>query len=205
MRSGVILAGGRSTRFGEADKAVAELHGTPMIRRVADRVEDVIDELVVNCREDQRKSIRDAMVGYPLETTYALDETPDMGPLVGIRNGLEAATGEAAFVVACDMPFVDPTLADYLFGRTDGAEAAVPQLEDDWLQTTQAVYDVDAMSSACEAAISDDQRRIVAALDRLEYVVVDREVVERVASPESFENINSREEFDAAERRLRSN
>ena len=38
MTTGAIVAGGRSTRFGDRDKAVAELAGVPMIRRVADRL-----------------------------------------------------------------------------------------------------------------------------------------------------------------------
>ena len=50
MRSGVVVAGGRSTRFGAPDKAVADLGGTPMIRRVADRIAPAVEELVVNCR-----------------------------------------------------------------------------------------------------------------------------------------------------------
>ena len=73
MYSAVIVAGGRSTRFGDDDKAVAPLSGTPMIRRVADRLEPVVDELVVNCRDDQRDAIEEALAGYPLATNFALD------------------------------------------------------------------------------------------------------------------------------------
>ena len=48
MRASLVLAGGRSTRFGDSDKAVAELAGTPMIRRVVDRVAGVVSEVVIN-------------------------------------------------------------------------------------------------------------------------------------------------------------
>ncbi len=204
MRSGVVLAGGRSTRFGERDKAVADLAGTPMSRRVADRLSDVVDELVVNCRPDQTEVIRAAMSGYPLEVAYAEDDVPDLGPVAGIRNGLDSASGRAAFVVACDMPFVDPALASFLFERLDEteADAVVPRLESGWFQTTQAVYRVEPMVRACEIALETDNPRILAPLDELDVAVVEEAELTDVTTLESFENINTREEFERAARRL---
>ncbi len=197
MRTCVVVAGGRSTRFGDSDKAVAELAGTPMVRRVVDRVADVVDDLVVNCRADQVDAIADALSHGPLDPTFARDETPDRGPMAGMATGLRAAEGAYALVVACDMPFVDPALVDYLFERAAGHEAAVPR-PDEWFQTTQAVYRAEAMAAACEAALERDERKIIEALFDLDYVVVDREEIEARASLETFENLNTREEFEAA-------
>ncbi|PSP28308.1 molybdenum cofactor guanylyltransferase [Halobacteriales archaeon QH_2_65_14] len=204
MRSGVILAGGRSTRFGEGDKAVADLAGTPMIRRVADRLRNVVDDLVVNCRPEQTPALRNAMAGYPLDVGYAEDETPDRGPVAGIRNGLAVAGGEYSLVVACDMPFVDPALVDHLFDRAASHDAAVPRLDDGWFQTTQAVYRTVAMRRACDVALDRGDRRIVAPLEDLDYVVVEGDEIETVASTESFENVNSREDLQTAIDRLDS-
>ena len=201
MSAGVIVAGGRSTRFGDTDKAVADLAGTPMIRRVADRIAGVVDELVVNCREDQEPAIRAAMDGYEHGVRYALDREPDLGPMAGIMTGLGAVETEYAFVVACDMPFVDPGLAEYLFDRADGHDAAVVQLEDKWYQTTQTVYRARAMADACEEALARGERKIVEPLSDLDYVVVDDELREH-ADPGTFENLNTREEFEAAKSRF---
>ncbi|MXR52541.1 NTP transferase domain-containing protein [Halovenus sp. WSH3] len=204
MRSGVIVAGGHSTRFGESDKATAELAGTPMLRRVADRLRPVVDELVVNCREDQRASIRDALAGYPLPVRYALDEEEDRGPVAGIRNGLADVEGEYAAVVACDMPFVQSGVISMLFDRAEGHDGAVPRLDDGWFQTTQAVYRADAMRAACERALAQGDPRIVAPLEDIEHVVVGSEEIEAVGSTESFENINTREEFERAAKQFES-
>lgn len=203
MPTGVIVAGGRSTRFGSADKAVASLAGVPMIRRVADRVDGVVDALVVNCRPDQRAAIREALEGYPHPTTVALDESTDEGPMAGIGTGLRAVDDEYAFVVACDMPFVDPAVVDYLFERAAGHDAAVPKLENGWYQTTQAVYRASAMADACEAALAADEHKILAPLDRLDWVVVEESDLRDRGSLDTFENVNTREEFDAATERLR--
>ena len=217
MHSAVIVAGGRSTRFGDDDKAVAPLAGTPMIRRVADRLEPVVDEVVVNCREDQRADIENALEGYPLPTAFALDPETDQGPMAGIRNGCRAAEGEYAAVVACDMPFVDPAAIDYLFDRAsgeiappDGADdegappfdGAVPRLGDGWYQTTQAVYRPDAMADACDAALERGDRKILAPLSELSYAVVGEDELTDVTDLGTFDNINTKAEFDEAAARL---
>ncbi|WP_117594567.1 molybdenum cofactor guanylyltransferase [Haloprofundus halophilus] len=198
MRTGVIVAGGRSTRFGDADKATADLAGTPMIRRVGDRLAGVVDELVVNCRADQRAAILDAFESYPRPVSVAEDETPDQGPVSGIRTGLRAASGEYAVVVACDMPFVDPGVVSYLFERAEGHDAAVPQLDDQWFQTTHAVYRATAMADACEAALEAGARKVVDPLFELDYVVVDETEIAEHGELRTFENLNTREEFEEA-------
>lgn len=202
MDTGVIVAGGRSARFGDDDKAVASLAGTPMIRRVADRLVGVIDALVVNCRADQVPAIDAALAGYDHEVTIAPDPAPDEGPMAGIRTGLAAAEGAYAVVVACDMPFVEPDLVAYLFERAAGHDAAVPRLADGWFQTTQAVYRTAAMVAACEAALDRGDRRIVAAFDDLDLVAVSEDEVRQVADLRTFENLNTREEFEAAAARF---
>lgn len=202
MRKGVIVAGGRSTRFGEVDKAVAELAGTPMIRRVADRLAAVVDGLVVNCRPDQVEAIDTALGGLEGDVRFATDPDPDEGPMAGIRTGLDAARGARAAVVACDMPFVAPALLAHLFDRATGHDGAVPRLDDGWFQTTQAVYEADAMVAACDRALARGEGRIVAAFDDLDVAVVDEAEVRRHADLRTFENLNTREEFEAAAARL---
>ncbi|MFB6122974.1 MAG: molybdenum cofactor guanylyltransferase [Haloferacaceae archaeon] len=201
MKSGVIVAGGRSTRFGDADKAVAELAGVPMIRRVADRLAGVVDALVVNCREGQVDAVREAMAGYDRPVRYAVDDEPDRGPMAGIRNGLRAVPHDYAFVAACDMPFLDSDFVAYLFDRAAGHDAAVPRL-DGWFEPTHAVYHADAMADACDAALERGASRIVAPLENLKYVVVDEDEVDAHADRATFENVNTREEFEAAAERL---
>jgi len=204
MRTGVVIAGGRSTRFGDRDKAVADLAGTPMLRRVADRLAGVVDELVVNCREDQVEVIADAMTGYEHEIRFAVDEEPDLGPMAGIGAGLRAADGEYAAVVACDMPFVDPALVEHLFDVADGRDGAVPRLDDEWFQTTQAVYRAGTMAEACDRALERGDRKILAALEDLDYAVVDEPEVREHADLDTFENVNTEADLAAAEERLGS-
>lgn len=216
MTTGVILAGGRSTRFGDVDKAVAELAGVPMIRRVADRLtgtddpippgsdrasggDPVVDELVISCRPDQRDAIAAAIDGVPLSVRWALDDEPDLGPVAGIRNACRTASDEYVAVTACDMPFVDPAFLDTLVGDAAGREGAVPRLDDRWFQTTQAVYHASAMATACDRALARGERKLLAPLDELDRVVIDGETVRARTTERTFTNVNTREELAEAE------
>jgi molybdopterin-guanine dinucleotide biosynthesis protein A len=205
MLAGAIVAGGESTRFGDADKAVADLAGTPMIRRVADRVAPVVDALVVNCRADQRDAIEDAMTGYRLPVSFAIDPEPDQGPMAGIRTamrGVERDTDAVyGFVAACDMPFVDPGVVELLFERAQGHDAAVPR-PDEWYETTHAVYRASAMADACDAALARGERKVIAPLDDLDWVVVEAAALQEHGSLDTFRNVNTREEFERAARDL---
>lgn len=195
---GVVVAGGHSTRFGDRDKAVADLAGTPMIRRVADRIAEVVDRVVVNCRSEQVGPIREALAGFEPGVRFAEDPDPDLGPMAGIGTGLRAVDSQYAAVVACDMPFVDPTFLAYLAGRAAGHDAAVPQLDDEWYQTTQAVYRAEPMAEACDRALERGDRKIVAPLFELDYVVVGDAEIREHADPKTFENLNTGAEFEAA-------
>lgn len=197
MLSGVVIAGGRSTRFGDGDKSVADLAGTPMARRVVDRIGTVVDEIVVNCRPDQRSALAAALTGVDHPVSFALDDQPDRGPVAGIRNGLAAADGSYAAVVACDMPFVDPEFVAALFERAAGRDAAIPR-PGEWYEPTQAVYRRDPTVAACDGALVEGNPRILDPIERLDY-----DVVEEVPDEETFRNVNTREELREAAADLR--
>jgi molybdopterin-guanine dinucleotide biosynthesis protein A len=204
MPAGVVLAGGRSTRFGDADKALAALAGVPMVRRVADLLGGVVDVLVVNCRADQRAAFADALAGYDRPVRFAVDPDPDEGPMAGIRTGLREVEEETdaayGFVAACDMPFLDPALVASLFERARGRDAAVPR-PTEWFETTHAVYRAKPMADACDAALAAGASKIIEPLFELDYVVVEAEEL-AAFDPSSFESVDTREEFADAERRL---
>ncbi|GGM73394.1 molybdopterin-guanine dinucleotide biosynthesis protein A [Halarchaeum rubridurum] len=203
MHAAVVVAGGHSTRFGERDKATASLAGTPLIRRVADRLAGPIDALVVNCRPAQRERIADALADYPRPVTYALDgpDRADEGPLAGMCAGLRATDAERAFVVACDVPFVDPAFVRYLFDRAAAREAAVPYREG-YPEALHAVYAVEPAVGAVERALAEDRRRADAALADLDVSAVGEAAIGTHAAPGTFTNLNTRAAFDAAEERL---
>ncbi len=76
--------------------------------------------------ENAEKSY-DQLVQYP-RLRFAVDIFPDKGPLSGIYTGLAASTTKYNLVVACDMPFLNLELLDYMVRVADNFDAAVPRL-----------------------------------------------------------------------------
>lgn len=191
MRSALVLAGGRSTRFGEADKALADVDGTPMIRRIADRLAGVTDELVVNCRPEQRDALAEALDGRAHR--FAVDPVPDEGPVAGVRTGVRVARGSAVAVVGCDMPGVDPALFEHLFDAA--GPAAVPHA-DDRLHPLHAVYDGYAARTSAERTLATGSRRLYDFLERVDPVAVDADTVPDVDTA-AFVDVDTRDDLSA--------
>ena len=197
-RAGVVVAGGRSVRMGGREKAVVDVAGMPLIRRVAEGLTPAVGELVVNCRADQRAPVAGALSG--LDPTFALDEEPDRGPVAGIATGLEATDAEYAAVVACDLPFLDTGVLEHLFERAAGTDAAVPR-PGDWFEPLHAVYRPGPMAEACRAALAEGDVRVIEPLFSLEHVVVERSELLQHGSLSSFESVDTPADLaDAADR-----
>lgn len=153
MRSGIVVAGGRSTRFGERDKALAEVAGDPLVRRVADGVGEVVDDFVVNCRREQVEALERALDGAGVDPRFATDAVPDRGPVAGMATGLRAANGSVAVVTACDMPSLDPDFLGSMLDDVRSHSGIVP-IFDDHAQPLCAVYRVAPAIETCDAVLS---------------------------------------------------
>ncbi|MFB6069741.1 MAG: molybdenum cofactor guanylyltransferase [Halanaeroarchaeum sp.] len=205
MKAAVILAGGYGTRFGGPEKAVVDVAGRPMISRVLEAVGPVVDEVVVNAREDQREAIDAALSGGDTPYRYALDEVPDRGPLAGIATGLSATEAEYSLVVACDMPLVDPAFVAHLFERAAGHDAAIPVQRrggSDWPQPLQAVYRTTRMQAVARESLAEGLDSPLDAIERLGFVPVSIGEAPDGVDGTTLWNVNTREELRDVERRL---
>ncbi|NHN58357.1 molybdenum cofactor guanylyltransferase [Halorussus rarus] len=202
-RAGVVVAGGRSRRFGGSEKALAEFDGDPLLRRTADRVSAVVDELVVNCRAGQVDPFRRALTDASYDPRFAVDAVPDRGPVAGMATGLRAADEPVAVVTACDMPTLDPAFLASLFADARGATGAVPTF-DGRRQPLAAVYRVEPTVEACVAALdSEADAGFGGVLDRLDPVVVPEATVRERTDGATFRNVNARSDLRTDEASLR--
>ncbi len=99
--SGIILCGGRSKRMGR-QKAFLPYAGKTLIEHMHDLMAELFAEVIlVSNNPDEYEHISSNLVR---------DIVPNRGPLVGILSGLLVSNYNRAFVVPCDMPFVDKNL-----------------------------------------------------------------------------------------------
>lgn len=137
--TGVILAGGKSSRFG-ANKAFAEVNGRQLIKRVIDIMGSVFEELIIITNDPGEYS----SLGLPMHE----DLIKGLGPLGGIYTGLEKMPERLGFFVACDMPFLNEDLIRHITEKIgDEVDAVVPKI--DWkMEPLHSLY-----SKSCLPAI----------------------------------------------------
>ena len=65
-----------------------------------------------------------------LNLEIAVDLFPKGGALIGIYTGLFYASRSSCFIAACDMPFLNPAVIDYMAGLGKNYDVVIPSLED---------------------------------------------------------------------------
>jgi molybdopterin-guanine dinucleotide biosynthesis protein A len=188
MRSGcslVILAGGRSRRMGH-DKATLPAGDGTLIEHLARRLAPVVDETI----------IAGGSIAPPFEGARVVaDRQPGLGPLAGMLAGFAAANRRHVWVVACDLPDVEPALGGLLLALAGDYEAVVPR-PDQEPEGACALY-VRELAPHIEALLKAGQRSIKSLLDRsiVRYVASDEL---RAVDPQlrSFRNINTPADYE---------
>lgn len=189
----VILAGGYGRRLGR-DKAALLLGGETLLERAIRRMAWLSDDLVVVTRPDQELAASTACVVH--------DRPGQSGVLAGIAAGLAASSHAWAFVVACDMPFVNLDLVRYLAGLAAGYDIVVPRLPQG-LEPLHALYSQCCLA-AVERALYAGQQRVISFYPEVRVRYVSPDAMAPL-DPElrSFFNINTPENLDQAQDWLR--
>ncbi|HLH13048.1 MAG TPA: nucleotidyltransferase family protein [Methylovirgula sp.] len=125
----VILAAGRSTRFGEEPKVTAELDGKPLVRHVAEAAlaSQARPVLVVVGHAAERTCA--ALAGLDVEIVHSADFTKGLAH--SLRAGFAGLSQDVdgAIVLLADMPRISPRVIDRLieaFANAGAPRAAVP-------------------------------------------------------------------------------
>jgi molybdopterin-guanine dinucleotide biosynthesis protein A len=187
--TGVIQAGGKSTRMGGEPKALLELGGRRIVERVLDVVRAVTERVLLVTNTPDLY----AFLGLPMVP----DVFPDGGSLGGIYSGLRAAPGDAAFTVACDMPFLSPAVARLVLARADEADVVAPRVGEQW-ETLHACYGK-ACLGPMERRLREGRLKITGFFDEVRVLAIPEAEVARLADPAVvFMNVNTPDELARA-------
>jgi molybdopterin-guanine dinucleotide biosynthesis protein A len=187
--TGVIQAGGRSTRMGGEPKALLELGGKRIVERVVDALAAVLTDLLMVTNTPERYAF--------LHLPMVADRYPEGGALGGIFTGLAAAAGDAAFTVACDMPFLHPEVVRLVVARAGEADVVIPRVGDQY-ETMHALY-AKACLAPMETRLRAGQLKIVGFFPDVRVLEIDAAAVARHRAPElAFMNVNTPDELARA-------
>jgi len=191
--TGVILAGGQSSRMGQ-NKALMALGGKRLVDRVVEVMGEVFRDLLMVTNTPEVY----ADLGIPM----VRDVWPEKGSLGGVYSAIYHVITPYCLVVACDMPFLNAAVLRYLITQMADYDVIIPDVLDE-LQTLHAIY-----SKAClqpiERRLEANRLRIVGFFPDVRVRTVTASELQ-VYDPEllAFQNLNTPEEFQAAEQRLR--
>ncbi len=158
--SAIVLAGGRSSRFG-SDKTRATFAGSPVLQRVLDRVE----VLRVEGRVDDVTVVGE---WAPEGVRHELEPVRDLGPLGGLGHALGSGRSEVVLVLAGDHPLLSAALLRLLVDRavaTPDADAVVP-VGPDGPEPLVACYRR-SIRSVVRRRLEGDRRSVRGLLDEL--------------------------------------
>ncbi len=161
----VVLAGGRGSRLGGADKASVEVGGRTLLARALDAVLDAVEVVVV---------------GEPVPTerpaTFVLEEPRHGGPVAGLLVGRAQLlrAPERLAVVAVDMPHLSPGTLRRLGHAATGHDGAVLVDPDGRRQLTLVLETarLDAVAPGVEERHGMALHRLLVGLDLVEVAAI---------------------------------
>ena len=190
--TGVVLAGGLSTRYGGLPKGLERIRGVRIIDRVRAALEPVVDDLLLIANDDRASE-------WLPDVPCAGDVLRDVGSVAGIHAALVHA-GTPVVVVAWDMPFVPPGLLRALRDAGRESDAAVPESDSRRGLEPLCAYYSPSCTGAIERRIAAGDRRVIAFYDDVRVTRVPAEVVSQFGDPALlFMNVNTPEERVRAE------
>ena len=137
--TGIILAGGRGSRMGGADKGLQNFNGVPLALHTLLRLAPQVGEVMINA--NRNLSVYESF-GVPVWPDAAgLGEYS--GPLAGFLTGLERCETPYLLTVPCDTPLFSPDLVERLaqaLERENADIAVVAAPEEDGQLRPQPVF-----------------------------------------------------------------
>jgi molybdopterin-guanine dinucleotide biosynthesis protein A len=163
--SGIVLAGGRSSRFG-SDKLAAVIDGMTLLDRAVAGVAAVAADIVVVTAPGAERIV--APIDRPLR--FVTDPESFGGPLVGLLGGLEVVEQPIVIVAGGDMPNLHPDVLGLLLrtlGAADPSIGAVALRSRGALEPLPVAVRAGAATAAVRELIADGERRLRSLFDHL--------------------------------------
>jgi molybdenum cofactor guanylyltransferase len=135
--TGIILAGGKSSRMGK-EKGLVVYKGKKLVEYSVGFLTPLSKTIILSANDDRYKQF-----GYPV----IWDQYKKCGPMGGIHACLEASRTESNLVLACDIVPVPENLLETLFSFAPGYHAVVPVHPDGKAEPLCAWYHKSLVSS----------------------------------------------------------
>lgn len=167
--SGVVLAGGRSSRFGR-DKLAEGYRGIPLLYHAVVRLSEVCHEVIVVLAPDEDEPLMPSGT----HVRFAHDEIGGEGPLAGVVAGLSAAVTQWVVLAGGDMPDLQPAvLGEMLRAAHETGAVAIALADGGEARPLPCVLTPRPAAEAARELLGTGGRRLKDLLAAVPLVVVD--------------------------------
>ena len=190
---GVILAGGKSSRFG-SNKSLSNLKNFKLIDHVIQKLNKKFDEILIVSNDSKLifenkkiNIIKDCIEGY-------------LGPLVGILSAIKYANNSKKYqwimTFPCDTPFFDEIIIDQMIEKTTNTKERIIFIKD----KKQRHNIFGTWSTSLEKILEDDlansYRKVDLWADKIGCSFIEKDL----KNENEFLNINTKEDLLFAEK-----
>jgi len=180
--TGVILAGGRSTRMGE-DKGLVEVNGRPLFEHVAEKLRPHVSEILISCNRNSERYGRDFQTVQDLKPDFS-------GPLAGMLAALSASKTEWVLFIPCDVPAFPDNLAEALQAEAgEGRQQAVYARDPERVHPTLCLLNRKVMP-ALESYLGNGDKKLMIFFEKIGAKTV------LFQEPLAFSNLNTPEDVE---------
>jgi molybdopterin-guanine dinucleotide biosynthesis protein A len=192
--AGIVLCGGQSKRMG-TPKAWLSIANELMLPRVVRLLGEAVSPVIVVAAAEQDLPV------LPEAVQIVRDEEKGRGPLQGLAAGLVALRGraDAAFVSACDVPFLQPKFVGRMIELLGDGKICVPFV-DGYHHPLAAVYRIEVLD-AVQTLLQDGRLRATDLFDSVPTrVVLAGELRDVDPTFETLRNLNTPADYEQAKK-----
>jgi molybdenum cofactor guanylyltransferase len=184
--AGVVLAGGKNSRYHGFDKSFLKNGKSTFIEHTLCVFRELFTEIIIITNQPQAYN-------HFAEAIISEDLIKNIGPLGGIYTALKTTTQPAIFVVSCDMPYLDQSMIKLLCKEYEISQPDIlmPRINGD-IEPLHAIYSKNIIR-LIESNINSQKFAIrdVFPLVNIQYI----DMPPTPANVKYFTNVNSPDDF----------
>ncbi len=190
--SAILLAGGDSKRMGK-NKAFLKLGQDRLIDIAFRKLDNIFSETIIAADHWQKLDY------LPAKFTADLIRVGEKSSLRGIHAGLTLSTNFSSFAIACDMPFLSPSLIRYMASFATDFDVVVPRLGE-YYQPLFAFYSKSTLKFITKQ-LKEEKMKLTHFYPHVKVKEIKEEAIKRF-DPQllSFYNVNTKENYDMAQK-----
>ena len=193
----VVLAGGKSSRFG-SNKALAPWGEKTFIEVIVEKLKNVTQDLAI--------SVRDPSDYQNLQIEKVEDLIPGIGPIGALYSCIKKykRNYQRIMMIACDMPLINVEIIKYMLNLKTLAPIVIPEI-DSKKEPLHAIYHC-SLEPLLEHLIKEEDFKLNSLISMVPIRKVKEEELKQFCNPNiSFTNINTQKDFEKIPKKFLKN